>query len=61
MRGREARRAITHLTLIAGFASTLFWPLTGWMIGIWGWRVTYAACGDASGAAAAAASTASTA
>ncbi|MEP9389739.1 MFS transporter [Mesorhizobium sp. KR9-304] len=26
--GRDARRSITHLTLIAGFASTLFWPLT---------------------------------
>jgi MFS family permease len=24
----RARRSITHLTLIAGFASTLFWPLT---------------------------------
>ena len=26
--GRNAPRSITHLTLIAGFASTLFWPLT---------------------------------
>ena len=26
--GRNAQRSITHLTLIAGFASTLFWPLT---------------------------------
>jgi MFS family permease len=26
--GRNAARSITHLTLIAGFASTLFWPLT---------------------------------
>jgi MFS family permease len=26
--GREAQRSIVHLTLIAGFASTLFWPLT---------------------------------
>jgi len=25
---RNAERSITHLTLIAGFASTLFWPLT---------------------------------
>lgn len=43
LRGREARRAITHLTLIAGFASTLFWPLTGWMVEVFGWRITYAA------------------
>jgi MFS family permease len=39
----EARRAITHLTLIAGFASTVFWPLTGWLIEAVGWRGTYAA------------------
>lgn len=35
---REAMRRITHLTLIAGFASTLFWPLTSWLHGIVGWR-----------------------
>jgi MFS family permease len=40
--GAEARRAITRLTLIAGFASTLFWPLTGWLSGALGWRGTYA-------------------
>jgi len=34
----EARRAITHLTLIAGFASTIFWPLTGWLVEVLGWR-----------------------
>jgi MFS family permease len=39
----EARRAITHLTLIAGFASTVFWPLTGWLVEAVGWRGTYAA------------------
>jgi MFS family permease len=39
----EARRAITHLTLIAGFASTIFWPLTGWLLEVLGWRGTYAA------------------
>ena len=39
----EARRAITHLTLIAGFASTIFWPLTGWLVEVLGWRGTYAA------------------
>jgi hypothetical protein len=26
--GREARSAITGITLIAGFASTIGWPLT---------------------------------
>ena len=39
--GAEARRAITRLTLIAGFASTLFWPLTGWLEAAVGWRGTY--------------------
>ena len=39
----EAKRAITQLTLIAGFASTIFWPLTGWLVEVLGWRGTYAA------------------
>ncbi len=34
------RKAITRLTLIAGFASTLFWPLTGVMVDGVGWRAT---------------------
>ena len=34
----DARRRITHLTLIAGFASTMFWPLTSWLAGILDWR-----------------------
>jgi MFS family permease len=38
----DARRAITQLTLIAGFASTIFWPLTGWLVEAAGWRRTYA-------------------
>lgn len=38
--GTEARQRITHLTLIAGFASTLFWPLTDWLQGALGWRAT---------------------
>lgn len=42
LRGAGARRAITRLTLIAGFASTLFWPLTGWLAEAIGWRGTYA-------------------
>lgn len=36
--GRTAQRRITHLTLIGGFASTLFWPLTAWLHGSLGWR-----------------------
>ncbi len=36
--GNEPRQRITHLTLIAGFASTLFWPLTTWLHGVLGWR-----------------------
>lgn len=38
--GANARKAITQLTLIAGFASTLFWPLTGWLVTHAGWRWT---------------------
>lgn len=36
----SARRAITALTLIAGFASTVFWPLTQLLISHFGWRET---------------------
>ncbi len=36
--GREARGAITGVTLIAGFASTVAWPMTAWMEARWGWR-----------------------
>jgi MFS family permease len=36
--GPEARRAITALTLIAGFASTVFWPLTQFLVDTFGWR-----------------------
>jgi MFS family permease len=38
--GAKARGAITRLTLIAGFASTLFWPLTGALDANFGWRTT---------------------
>ncbi|MGL4975077.1 MAG: MFS transporter, partial [Bosea sp. (in: a-proteobacteria)] len=38
----EARRGITLITLIAGFASTIFWPLTQWMLGALDWRWTLA-------------------
>lgn len=40
--GRGGRRAITLLTLFGGFASTLFWPLTSWLVAVIGWRETYA-------------------
>jgi MFS family permease len=36
--GPNVRRAITALTLIAGFASTIFWPLTQYLIDSLGWR-----------------------
>ncbi len=39
--GAKARGAITRLTLIAGFASTLFWPLTGALDAEFGWRTTF--------------------
>lgn len=36
-----AQRSITHLTLIAGFASTLFWPLTTVLHHHLDWRSVY--------------------
>ncbi|EHL24596.1 major facilitator superfamily permease [Acidovorax sp. NO-1] len=36
--GQGARGAITGITLIAGFASTVGWPLSAWMEVQWGWR-----------------------
>ncbi len=36
--GRDARGAITGITLIAGFASTVAWPVTGWLDAELGWR-----------------------
>ncbi len=41
MYGSEARRPITNLTLFGGFASTVCWPLSAFMIEHVGWR---AAC-----------------
>lgn len=43
--GDRAQSAIMNLTLIAGFASTLFWPLTGWLVQTLDWRGTYMAFG----------------
>lgn len=40
-RGSRARRAISQLTLIGGFASTLFWPLTSALLGLLDWRGVY--------------------
>lgn len=36
--GHEARNAITGITLIAGFASTVGWPLSAWLEVHYGWR-----------------------
>lgn len=38
--GRDARSAITHLTLWGGFASTICWPITAWLAQGIGWRGT---------------------
>ncbi|CAH1045222.1 MFS transporter [Halomonas sp. TD01] len=40
--GRQARASITGVTLVAGFASTIGWPLTAWLENEWGWRVACA-------------------
>ncbi|MBT2770773.1 MFS transporter [Halomonas sp. ISL-60] len=42
LHGRSARSSITGVTLLAGFASTIGWPLTALMENEFGWRV---ACG----------------
>jgi MFS family permease len=36
--GRGAQKSITHLTLIAGFASTVFWPFTGVLAESFSWQ-----------------------
>lgn len=36
--GHDARSSITGITLIAGFASTVGWPLTAWLELEFGWR-----------------------
>jgi len=38
LHGQAARPAITGITLLAGFASTVGWPLSAWMAHTWGWR-----------------------
>lgn len=39
--GSRASLSITHLTLIAGFASTVFWPFTTWLHGSLDWRQVF--------------------
>ena len=39
--GRNARAEITLVTLIAGFASTVFWPLIQWLLTLISWRDVY--------------------
>lgn len=41
--GADARRSITGITLIAGFASSVGWPLSAAMEAAWGWRGACAA------------------
>lgn len=41
--GRDARSAITALTLWGGFASTVCWPITTLLLETFGWRGTAAA------------------
>lgn len=36
--GKAAGRMIVGVTLIGGFASTVGWPLSAWMLEHWGWR-----------------------
>lgn len=36
--GAASRDPITGITLLAGFASTVGWPLSAWMNEAWGWR-----------------------
>jgi predicted MFS family arabinose efflux permease len=38
--GDAARRSITGITLLAGFASTVGWPLSTWGLATIGWRET---------------------
>jgi hypothetical protein len=39
--GSSYRRAVTALTLYGGFASTVFWPLSQYLLETVGWRNTY--------------------
>jgi MFS family permease len=39
--GDKYRRAVTALTLLGGFASTVFWPLSKVLLDSFGWRATF--------------------
>jgi predicted MFS family arabinose efflux permease len=40
--GSNYRRAVTALTLYGGFASTVFWPLSQYLLDTVGWRMAFA-------------------
>jgi len=40
--GASYRRAVTALTLFGGFASTVFWPLSQYLLETRGWRIAFA-------------------
>ena len=40
--GASYRRSVTALTLFGGFASTVFWPLSQYVLEAQGWRVAFA-------------------
>jgi predicted MFS family arabinose efflux permease len=40
--GTSYRRAVTALTLFGGFASTVFWPLSQFLLETRGWRIAFA-------------------
>jgi len=37
----DFRRAIIIMTFLGGLASTVFMPLTAWLIATWGWRMAF--------------------
>ena len=39
LEGRDARRSITGITLFGGFASTVGWPLSSWVLAHFDWRM----------------------
>jgi MFS family permease len=39
--GASYRRAVTALTLFGGFASTVFWPVSQFLLDAWGWRQAF--------------------
>jgi hypothetical protein len=41
LKPQAASRSITYLTLIAGFASTIFWPITAWLHANLSWQSIY--------------------